>query len=173
MTAIILPFPEKNPWEREPNQVSYRLGNYHLFVNRHPQMLHLCGYVGVTSRHPLYGVSSFPYDERLNDLYAHGGITYTNAGGRIPGMHDGLWYFGFDAAHAGDYIPGLMRDLERINKELVGPNRLTLSLFGDYESYRNIPFMKAEVERLCEQLRKIQREHNLAKYLKRMKRRKK
>lgn len=33
----------------------------------------------------------------------HGSITYSGGGkGRYPVQHDGLWWFGFDCAHAGD-----------------------------------------------------------------------
>ena len=59
-----------------------------------------CGYVGVPVGHRLHGD---PYDQV--NVRVHGGLTYADLHKRrlsdAPGT-DGLWWFGFDCAHADD-----------------------------------------------------------------------
>jgi len=60
------------------------------------------GYVGVPTDHKYYGIQ---YDtEDMWDAPVHGGLSYSD---KLPGFPDNLWFFGYDFAHAGDYIPGL------------------------------------------------------------------
>ena len=95
------------------------------------RMGHRCGYVGVPRDHPLYGkhyderlpinVEDCPdlpvvnilaamcldtsKDKRINIanfFQVHGGITYAKGEKNYPIESDGLWWFGFDCAHAGD-----------------------------------------------------------------------
>ena len=48
----------------------------------------------------------------------HGGITYS--GPSVPGSKpDGLWWFGFDCAHAGDFVAGLFPDGAVRDEEFV------------------------------------------------------
>lgn len=91
-----------------------------------------CGYVGVPKEHPLFEVpygSDTPYlpkfgeDEMVGQrgvislicsgdrlqspelvFDVHGSLTFSNKWdkGDIPELVDGLWYFGYDCAHAGD-----------------------------------------------------------------------
>lgn len=52
-------------------------------------MGHRCGYVAVGEGHPLYGIG---YDD-LPEIDVDGGVTFANGA-------DGMWMFGWDAAHA-------------------------------------------------------------------------
>jgi len=75
---------------------------YSCRIIRHSRFGHLCGYVGVTPEHPLFGIDYF--DERVEDLDANGGITF--AGHMNPDL-EGFWWFGFDCSHAWDLRPAV------------------------------------------------------------------
>lgn len=64
-------------------------------------------------------------------LVVHGGVTYSDR--NIEGMRPGLWYFGFDAAHFGDLVPGYP--------------------FTKGDVYRDQGYVAGEVEQLYQQLR--------------------
>lgn len=54
-------------------------------------------YIGVPVDHPLAG-----HDYDSLPVACHGGLTYSAAGtGDLP---DGYWWYGYDYAHAGDYV---------------------------------------------------------------------
>lgn len=55
----------------------------------------LCGHDGCWDHRP----------DALIDV--HGGLTYAGHGVRGCEMNEGRWWFGFDTAHAGDFVPGL------------------------------------------------------------------
>lgn len=55
----------------------------------------LCAYLGVPPTHPIAGHS---YDDL--PVSAHGGLTY--AGDQLKGLDGGLYWYGWDYAHAGD-----------------------------------------------------------------------
>ena len=59
------------------------------------QMDYRCGYVGVPPGHPLHGA-----DYEQVDADVHGGVTYSDGIAGYPVAHEGLWWFGFDCAHA-------------------------------------------------------------------------
>lgn len=92
-------------------------------------MWHRCGYVGVPKAHRLHGAyyehpskvhrEDCPINHsdpigtfcEMGNIYisigyaagVHGGITYTKGSATYPIESDeGLWWFGFDCAHAGD-----------------------------------------------------------------------
>lgn len=146
----------------------------------------LCGYVGVTEGHPLFGIDygscslktakpqgktdgddrfSQRIAERMRSrltcgeswcdhrpesiLNVHGGITFSdfcqersdNHGiCHIPanGEPEKVWWFGFDCAHSGDVCPAY---------EKFYPS------FGDYDSYKNVEYVKGEIAQLAKQLR--------------------
>ena len=87
---------------------------------------HLCGYVGVCTSSPLYGIDY----EFLDSVEVHGGLTYSGK------MSDSdKWWFGFDCAHFGDRLP----------------------LYSDGTGvYRDMDYVKNEVENLVEQLIKLE-----------------
>lgn len=89
-------------------------------------------------------------------LYCHGGLTYTGTEivGESPG---GLWYFGFDAGHAGDLCPGLWElrqpggPLHEIHSRFraIGPDPFP-------EVYRDMDYMTDQVNKLANQLHVIE-----------------
>lgn len=109
----------------------------------------LCGYVGVDSGHPWYGVS-YGYQEDCPDerVSVHGGLTYSdfcmeaeNGICHVPaaGEPDRVWWLGFDCAHAGDMSPAYS---------------YLLSL--PRESYRNVAYVKAQCASLAAQIAAVQ-----------------
>lgn len=131
----------------------------------------LCGYVGIPADHPWYGkeygaevvpsgaqlartidiekisvISLFcgaasgdnPADGTRIDclIDVHGGLTYSGAGHAEYGENPALWYFGFDCAHSGDLCPAMDRAYQ-----------------GD--SYRNMSYVRSEVESLAKQLAEV------------------
>jgi hypothetical protein len=61
----------------------------------------LCAYVGVPEGHPIAGKECD--DEALRDLEVHGGLTFAGEG---DGKYrpTGWYWYGWDDAHAGDYL---------------------------------------------------------------------
>ena len=107
-----------------------------------------------THAHPLYGK---PYGDTDAELDVHGGLTYANkCSGTIchvpePGMPDDVWWFGFDGAHAGDLAPGMIA--QELKWGLKGAEFAGFHLREDI--YRDVDYMRAETERLAEQLRQL------------------
>jgi hypothetical protein len=110
----------------------------------------LCGYVGTPQNHPFYG-KHYADDDALGNLDAHGGITFAHGcdeGGLIchiaqPGEPEAVWWLGFDAAHASDYLPGIMAKLN--SRELL-PELQPVT-------YKDLIYMRSEVEQLADQVR--------------------
>lgn len=158
-------FKSSGPWDSEPDALDWEHAGLKCAIRRAP-LGHLCGYVGIPSGHPLYGVAYHQPHEALKPLRdamleqpvpdrlavhlailagaipdpcpdvvfdVHGGLTWSDD--CVPGEKpDGLWWFGFDCAHHGDYTPNCGRP--------PFPN----------ESYRDIEYVKAQTEKLAEQL---------------------
>jgi hypothetical protein len=171
-------FNRAKPWLGEPDYVWFEAVGLKCMVRRtHPEWGHLCGYVGVGSAHPLYGVSAtdlVPAPDtwltRPFDIDEHGVIdTFITVmdihAGEIPegfaplnaliGVHGGLnwarpiydhtgWWFGFDCGHGGDFSPGMVETLERIEHD-VG---------FMYESgiYRTVDYVRHECATLAQQI---------------------
>lgn len=139
----------------------------------------LCGYVGVSPSHPWYKLDYsdvFPghacndscekdgsyhdYESCIDGrIEVHGGLTFADMCADTsdeskhichvpgPGEPDHVWWFGFDCAHSGDISPA------------YGMHRM----FSDgYDSYREIPYVKREVTRLAEQLKRASESENAA-----------
>lgn len=133
------------PWMDEPDRLQWRTaaGLPGLIVRNHMGVL--CGYAAVAPGHPLHGKG---YDDV--DVDAHGGLTYANRcqdDGPIchvpePGEPDNVWWFGFDCNHAWDFAPGMSAIL---------PAGFLRHRFPD-EVYRDLAYVKAEVESLAVQL---------------------
>lgn len=92
-------------WETEPNGELFRDDEvgYLCLIKRMP-LKNLCGYVGVTKDHPWYGM-----DMDFISASVHGGVTFTDWMEELA-IPDGIqrWWVGFDCAHSGDTIPGLI-----------------------------------------------------------------
>lgn len=93
----------------------------------------LCGYVTVPKGHPSHGKS---WDSL--DVSVHGGVTYAREHDK-----DG-WTIGFDCSHSGD---AGHPEYEHGNRYRVG-----------YGEYRDLAYVKAEVEELARQLSELKAE---------------
>lgn len=150
---------EPGPWNAEPNRVEFWHAGLPCLIlrNRGP----LCGYVAVPPGHPLHGRGY----EALSVVVVHGGLTY--AGTRVgdvchvpaEGEPDDVWWFGFDCSHCGDYRPRPVALKAILDAEGLGRGdrqvrvaRTRAEHDWRSESYKGIEYVRAEVERLAEQL---------------------
>lgn len=139
-------------WDNEPkDRIDFIHAGFACLMLR-GNMGNWCGYTGLPEYHPLYGKD---YNS-IDGVEVHGGLTYADeCNGRIchvaePGMPEKVWWLGFDCAHCGDAVPGLLR--------YQIPARIRLGVEQNYElgdTYKNIAYVKAETERLAEQLREM------------------
>lgn len=110
------------PWKEEPDKIQYvdETTGLPCLVKRHPRLGFLCGYVGVSEGHPLFG-KSYSDDDDVLLLEAHCGVNYTapcqddDESSSIchipePGEPDHVWWFGFDCGHGEDRSPGMEAD---------------------------------------------------------------
>ena len=129
------------PWQNEPDKMQYldqATGLPCLIVRNNSGAL--CGYVGVSQTHLLHN----KYYTEV-DVDVHGGLTFSSACQITddpsegichltePGDSDNIWWFGFDCAHYNDLVPNF-------------PNNT------QHEVYRDIAYVKKEIERLAKQL---------------------
>jgi len=112
---------DMEPWEEGPDKEIFEYNGYTCVIIRHSTMKHLCGYIGVEKDSPLWDKS---YNE-LSFLSVHGGLTFSQHGDghKLP---EGKYWFGFDCAHGGDYIPsisergsGTYKDREFVKQQLI------------------------------------------------------
>lgn len=133
--------PKTNPWETEPDFFEFvdEDTGYKCFIQRHPELKHLCGYVELPEKHKLYGETNVDNEFLLN-LDVHGGVTYANTK-RIkryekhPNFFIDKYVVGFDCGHAGDLVPGV----KNFRKEV----------------YRNIEYVTNECKNLAKQLKEL------------------
>lgn len=123
----------EGPWKDEPDRVAWTdvVHGLPCLVRRTPRG-NWCGYVAVRSNHPLYRVAynqcyksrssrcadtghEWCYHRPETLVNVHGGLTYSDTcmGDPETGIchigdkDDHVWWFGWDAAHWGDYVPCL------------------------------------------------------------------
>lgn len=143
--ALVLKGPTwgPGPWQAEPDHVVFEHAGLPCILHRNGGGA-WCGYVAVSPGHPAHGQE---YGGDL-DLNVHGGVTYSDrCQGSIchvpkPGEPDDVWWIGFDCAHAYDLSPG---------DEAMYRAR-GMASFGMSKQYRDIVYVRREVERLAEQL---------------------
>lgn len=129
-------FPDE--WTKEPDQDEWTAATgYHCAIRR-TMVQTLCGYVAVPWGHPAWGWDRD--DERLDDVYVHGGITWSGA---FPSAEpQGPWWFGFDCAHYQDFIPGVAAALAKVDHPYPMPDAV----------YRNFAYVRLQCESLAKQL---------------------
>lgn len=155
----------RGPWDHEPDKIQWQdpATGLPCLIDRKDMGI-FCGYVGVPESHPWYGKA---YSEPMGEcteycdedghcghsidsrLRAHGGVNFsdhcsphaTESSGVChvtePGESDRVWWFGFDAGHAGDVTPGYGHILP------------SLMMHGQY---RDLAYVRAEVTQLAAQL---------------------
>lgn len=148
-------------WLNEPDKLQWtdEATGLPCLIHRGPSGA-LCGYVGVDANHPWFQVGySDPFDKSVSEdnkwdaerpecrIDVHGGLTFSDMchgqaeNGRgichVPseGEPDHVWWFGFDCAHSGDWCPAY--------EHKYGWNE---------GGYRDLAYVKREVERLARQL---------------------
>lgn len=124
------------PWDNEPDHVEFRHVGLPCILHRVAGHGAWCGYVGVPPTHPWHGRG---YDDV--DVDVHGGLTYAEGCREHvchvpqPGESDDFHWFGFDTAHAGDFMPGV------------------INLGG---LYRDVSYVADETKKLAEQLAAVE-----------------
>ena len=131
--------------EREGDSLDFEAWGLRCHIHRHSETGHLNGYVRVPVGHRFHGVGysealcGHPgcYRHSLESLITvHGGLTYS--GEAYWEEDEEGWWFGFDTAHAGDYLPFLGFPLT------------------SSEKYRDMEYVKKECESLARQLQELQ-----------------
>lgn len=129
---------KEGEWSKEEDRVQWEHKGFDCLIIRNPLSFVLCGYVGVPKTHSYFKKSYSDIDE----ISVHGGLTYANeCMGHIchnpnTGLHDSVWWLGFDCAHGYDISPGF---------DFIMPDA----------KYRNIAYLKKEVNELAEQLEAV------------------
>jgi hypothetical protein len=152
------------PWMHEPDRIEWRHEAAPslacLIVRGH--LGALCGYVGLPPGHPWHG-KDYGADDMSPDV--HGGLTFAapcDEDGRIchvpqPGEPADVWWLGFDCGHGGDYfMMASGRIMAEKRPDLFSgtyepPPPGTDPFWTTHGTYRDIAYVRAEVERLAEQ----------------------
>lgn len=128
-------------WDNEPDFEFWQDGEFWCgFVRNYSGAL--CGYIG--------------FDPKIridtDEMDVHGGITFSSEEHPGPDNTDvkhiphNLHWIGFDCAHGGDFVPSFNRiyDDPQINNLFASKSFKGI--------YRNIAFVKAEIQKMKEQL---------------------
>jgi len=94
------------------------------------------GYVGVPINPNSSKNKNKKYIKKLQSIYVHGGVTFS---GYFENFKD-FYFIGFDTLHNGDYIPK--------------PEFLK-SLNHDSSTFKDLPFIKNEIDKMLTQLKQI------------------
>jgi hypothetical protein len=155
------------PWKLEPDKLLWidEDTGYECLIKRIRNISHLCGYVGITKEHPLFGTSllQFRRDDTLIKYFdVHGMITMSYPGKHFseePGPDHKLgrtfvdnmpppneiWWIGMDFVQNEDIIPIISDDPNDNNGERI---------------YRDIGFVTKEVTQLALLLHRFETEYN-------------
>jgi hypothetical protein len=153
------------PWNDEPDKLQWiddATGLDCLIVRN--RLGALCGYVGVPSEHPWHGVGYSDSPSGKGGFYAddcpetvvnvHGGLTFSDKCDQDapedsgichvpgPGRPADVWWFGFDCAHSGDIVPGM----------IACERKMGFSPPPDGGVYKTVDYVRAEVANLARQL---------------------
>lgn len=134
----------RGPWDTEPDFLAWVFAGHTCLVVRSP-LGHLAGYVSVPKEHPLYGLNYHHPRVRKARLECHGGLNHSAKAGPYD-----EWWFGFDCAHAGDLVPGLIPFLMQVAARLPA--------FMDHLTeltYCDLGYVKQDCEHLAAQLSAI------------------
>ena len=102
-----------------------------------------CGYIGLPAGHPWVA-----WEDEPEGVSVHGGITYAQE--ELPLTDPGgasAWYIGFDCAHFGDFMPGLVPAEPGVDP-LATATRLQAT---GTAVYRTLEYVQAELRGLAEQ----------------------
>ena len=150
------------PWQDEPDRVDFVHAGFACLARRHPAHGYWCGYVGLPPGHPLHS-KIWSETDAVGDLHAHRGINYSalccNDICHIPqpGMPAEVWWLGFDTGHAFDQSPGTdarLREAAAAAHAVGAPwaDELDRNEINRMEVYRDLPYVRHEIEALAEQV---------------------
>lgn len=140
------------PWDGEPDREEWRHAGLPCIVARGP-LGAWCGYVGVPPGHPAYLKRADSVEAQ-----AHGGLNYAETCQgpvcHIPqkGESHHTWWLGFDTGHFGDLIPGMVATSEQMRRRFPAEASLWGRTLERGEVYRDLSYVKDEVNRLADQL---------------------
>lgn len=140
-------------WSKEPNRIEGKMHGFDFLMHRN-KVGSWCGYVGIPEGHPAFGK-----DYEDIDVEVHGGLTYANAC-RAPICHiadnkTSIWWLGFDCSHAGDVMPSV---IGYCKSGLLPPSlRMPSEILGMTETYKNVAYVKAEIDSLAKQLAEMKK----------------
>lgn len=120
----------------EPNYVKFKYKGFDCEIKRHEYLLTLCGYASFRTER---SINKAQYRTALENIDVHGGVTYfeISSSGKVT--------VGFDCAHYNDLSPTL--------QILEGKN--------DYQKYRTVSFVKKEIQKMVDQIIKINDQLNV------------
>lgn len=103
------------PWDAEPDWIEWAArGEPRILCRMIRPQSHgaWCGYVGVPPGHPWHGGHEDALPESVHDA-SHRGLTFASpvVATSVASAHRCayLWWFGFDCAHSGDFMPAWAR----------------------------------------------------------------
>lgn len=108
-------------------------------VKRIPYYGHLCGYVAVNEKHPLYKLDYADIYDKDILINVHGGLTYSDKNLISQEVFKNLWWFGFDCNHFRDIAPFVINNYSAEN------------------DYRDFEYVKDETKKLAEQLNNLRK----------------
>lgn len=130
-------------WTNEKHRYEFKHAGFNCLILRNSVMFVLCGYVGIPEGHPYYEKD---YD-KMDDINVHGGVTYSGDSHMHIRLEEDvgreLWWVGFDCCHWKDLMPATFLSAISFLRD-KDDNFSTI--------YRNVDWVKKEVESLAEQL---------------------
>jgi hypothetical protein len=119
------------PWDGEPDYLAWTYRGVHCLIVR-SEIGVLCGYVAVAPGHPWHGKGRSEIDARVHD-----GVSYAKPGDHPvgEGENDSRWWVGFTCCERNDVIPQVAH----------------LMVMRGGREYRDVAFVRAQVERLADQ----------------------
>ncbi|MBD2629642.1 hypothetical protein [Trichormus variabilis] len=134
-------------WQQEPDRIEWVFLGFPCLILRHEGSW-LCGYVGIPPTHPYYGKDML--DIEIKALQVHKKITFSEASHhgddpravchQLLPKTDDYWWLGFDCSHSEDVFPRIINFYN----------------FPSKASYKNVEFVKTQVEFLARQLNQLQ-----------------
>jgi hypothetical protein len=136
-------------WQQEPDRIEWvYLGLPCLIVRQEGGWL--CGYVGIPPTHPYYGYGKDMENKELKEIYTDKAINFSEASQQIDDPRavchqllprtDDYWWIGFDCCHYDDVFPRIIKVYN----------------FPSGTSYKNVEYVKTQVEFLARQLNQLQ-----------------
>ncbi len=132
------------PWQDEPDLLQWCSGtppHYECQIARTDWAGTWAGYVAVPTGHPAHGKARTQLDVEV-----HRGLTFAEEG------VNGVWVLGFDCGHGFDYKPALAL---RVGRHTAFPAFMR-------EVYRDVAFVRAQVEHLARQLAAMEIDDTIA-----------